>query len=102
MCMLCYVYIYSESSGDSILIGVENDPDFKNYKPSGNGIVLETSSMPYQNISHRNQLLDDGPEPESDCYPITPPLPRTAPSKRPSPPLPELVLKGGHPSEVLS
>ena len=74
MCMLCYVYIYSESSGDSILIGVENDLDFKNYKPSGNRIVLETSSMPYQNISHRNQLLDDGPEPESDCYPITPPL----------------------------
>ena len=83
---------------------MENDPEFKSYKPNGNGIVFETSSKPYQNISRRNPLLDDGPEPESDCYP-TAPLPRTVPpkrpvlSKRPAPPLPVLVLEDGHPSE---
>lgn len=90
----------SESSGDSILIGVENNPEFKGYKPNGksNGIVLEASSLPFQNVSRRNPLLlDKSPLPEPNYPPPPPPPPpRTASAKRPAPPPPVPVLEDVH------
>ena len=78
---------------------MENDPEFRGYKPKGkengrNGIVLETPSLPHQNISRRNPLLeDDDPRTEPPNYPPPPP-PRSVPaSKRPAPPPPVLVLE---------
>ncbi|XP_057368096.1 cadherin-23-like [Daphnia carinata] len=85
----------SQSSGDSIFIGVEDNPEFKDYLSKGingkanNGIIHEVASLPFEVVSRRNPLMDrslDEEKPEPNHPP--PPPPRTV--KRPAPPVPVL------------
>ena len=87
--------IFSQSSGDSILIGVENNPEFNTKKANGNSRYIE-ENLPYafQNVSRRNPLVNDSP-PE----PVHPPPPPPPQVKRPAPPVPVLNLDDSDLSE---
>ena len=87
--------IFSQSSGDSILIGVENNPEFNTKKANGNSRYIE-ENLPYafQNVSRRNPLVNDSP-PE----PVHPPPPPPPQVKRPAPPVPVLNLDESDRSE---
>jgi hypothetical protein len=87
--------IFSQSSGDSILIGVESNPEFNTKKTNGNSRYIE-EDLPYafQNVSRRNPLVNDSP-PE----PVHPPPPPPPQVKRPAPPVPVLNLDDSDRSE---
>ena len=87
--------IFSQSSGDSILIGVENNPEFNTKKANGNSRYIE-ENLPYafQNVSRCNPLVNDSP-PE----PVHPPPPPPPQVKRPAPPVPVLNLDDSDLSE---
>lgn len=88
--------IFSESSGDSVLIGVEDNPEFRGYKPNEktNGYKQEVSSLPFQNVSRRNPLMDDNSLPEPSFPPPPPPAyQRSAKRAAPSPPLSSTILE---------
>ncbi|KAI9562557.1 hypothetical protein GHT06_010010 [Daphnia sinensis] len=91
----------SQSSGDSIFIGVEDNPEFKDYinkrmnGKANNGVVKEAASLPFEAVSRRNPLMDrsfeeEKPEPK---HPPPPPPPRSI--KRPAPPVPVLYEDDG-------
>jgi len=50
----------SQSSGDSVLIGVEDNPEFRNYKGGrqNHGFQHENASLPYRNVVRRNPLAE--------------------------------------------
>ena len=89
--------IFSQSSGDDILIGVENNREFDTKKANGNSRYIE-EDLPYysQNVSRRNPLVNDSP-PEP-VHPPPPPPPQQS-AKRPAPPVPVLNLDDGDRSE---
>ncbi|KAK4025229.1 hypothetical protein OUZ56_014304 [Daphnia magna] len=81
----------SQSSGDSIFIGVEDNPEFKDYINGrmnvkvNNGIVKEASSHPFDAVSRRNPLVD-----EEKHEPNHPPPPPPRSVKKSAPPIPVL------------
>ena len=79
--------IFSQSSGDSILIGVENNEEFNAKKANGNSRYEEDLPRDFQNVSRRNSLVNDS-RPE----PVHPPPPPQQSAKRPAPPVPVLKL----------
>lgn len=80
---------YSQSSGDSILIGVENNPEFRNYNPRKKQPDLIPGFYD-NNVIRRNPLVSEGP-PEP-TFPPPPPPPSSRSTKRPAPPAPSAPL----------
>lgn len=86
----------SQSSGDSIFIGVEDNPEFKDYINGrmnvkvNNGIVKEASSHPFDAVSRRNPLVD-----EEKHEPNHPPPPPPRSVKKSAPPIPVLYEDDG-------
>lgn len=93
----------SQSSGDSIFIGVEDNPEFRDYKNNrvngkvNNGFVQE--ALPFTNVTRRNPLINEPTSHEisEPSYPPPPPPPRSA--KRPAPPVPVVYEDFGEEDE---
>lgn len=73
----------SESSGDSVLIGVENDPEFAYNKPRS----TESSPELFRVVHNRNPLFlnDEDSVPQPNYPPPPPPARNLRLSKRPAP-----------------